>query len=207
VEKISLALAEFQDEEDFESKAGLFLSALINNCPESEFVIHTRHLGVKIFYLGLYNTKDITIKGDVGDYLAYSMSGGRITVEGNAGYGAGNTMENGEIIIDGNSDYFLGDRMKGGKITVKGNAGNEAGSNMGNGEIVIDGDGGIYMGVKMKNGKITVKGNSGSYTGAEMENGEIIVNGDELHLAGNIRGGKIYHKGKLVFPKGDENAG
>ena len=241
VERFSIALAEFQGEEDFREKAGYFLSALINNCPDSDFVIHTKHLEKKIEYLGLHNTKNITIDGDAGNVLGREMIGGRITVkgstrdwaglfmkngeiviEGDSGNGLGREMKSGkitvernasrnvgmlmvggEIVIEGNGGEQVGFHMKGGKITVKGNATNLAGYGMESGEIVIDGDCGEDLGNEMEGGKITVKGNGGECVGLGMAGGTIRIDGDYVSLDKNIKGGKIYHKGKLIYPRGD----
>jgi hypothetical protein len=213
VEKFSLALAEFQNEEDFDWKAGVFLSALINNCPDSDFVIYTKHLDGRIDDLGYSNTKNITINGDARDNLGCCMAGGKITVKGNSGAYAGTSMENGEIVINGDSGIWLGFQMKGGKITVNGNAMHMAGRNMENGEIVINGRCGDEVGYYLLGGKITVNGNAGKDVGSRMQGGEIRIEGDYESLAltvsqaHEIKGGKIYHKGKLVFPRGDEDAG
>jgi len=201
VEKFSIALAEFQDTDFFAFKAGLFLSALINNCPESEFVIHTSHLYGIVSFLGFYNKKNISVDGDIGDNLAKYMSGGKITVQGNAGNNAGIQMNGGEIVINGNSDLNPGCRMKGGKITVKGNAEGYAGIDMKNGEIVVEGDCCCCVGDGMKGGKITFKGNAGWRVGEEMAGGEIRLEGEYKSLGRDQKGGKIYHEGKLIFSK------
>ena len=200
VEKISIVLARFQDKSQFTWKAGLFLSALINNCPESDFLIHTQHMDERINGLGIYNTKNIVIEGDAGDYLAEHMSNGTITVRGNAGSAAGAVMKSGEIIINGNCANQLGFAMKGGKITLMQKAGSYVGGRMENGEIVINGNCGDKLGDDMLGGKITVKGNAGDYLGINMEGGEIRIEGEYGHLC-NIQGGKIYHRGMLIDPK------
>jgi formylmethanofuran dehydrogenase subunit C len=196
VEKFSLALAEFQETKAFANKAGFFLSALINNCQDSDFIIHTKHLK-RIGYLGANNTKNITVDGDAGNCLAVIMSCGRISVDGNVGDGAGERLEGGEIVINGNSGYELGSNMKGGKITVKGNASPSAGVFMEGGEIFIHGASGVFLGGYMKGGKITVKGNAGEAAGNGMTSGELHIEGDYESL-GDVRGGKIYYKGRLL---------
>jgi hypothetical protein len=207
VEKFGIALAEFQDMEHFALKAGYFLSALINNCPDGDFVVHTGHLDREIGFLGLFNTKNITIEGDAGGTLGYRMESGRIIVEGNANGAAGTSMKAGEIVINGDAAQTLGQGMKGGKITVRGNSLSHAGWLMENGEVVICGNSGNALGGSMKGGKITVRGNAGNSVGIAMTGGQILVEGDCGSLADNIRGGKIFHKGKLIFPKGDGDAG
>jgi len=65
VETFSLALAEFQDEKHFSSDAGVFLNVLIDNGKDSDYVIHTLHLGQKIDGLGFENKKNIIVNGDL----------------------------------------------------------------------------------------------------------------------------------------------
>ncbi|MDD5172000.1 MAG: hypothetical protein PHF60_03100 [Candidatus ainarchaeum sp.] len=104
VEKFSLVLAEFQDENDFSEKAGMFLSALINNCNDKEFVIHTTHLAEPISYLGYGNERIITVKGNAGGDVGAYMQGGEIHIEGklvSTGFDIhGKIFLNGELIID-----------------------------------------------------------------------------------------------------------
>src|SRR5208283_402917 len=89
VEDFSMVLAEFQGEENFSNKAGLFLSALINNCKEDGFLIHTVQLAKPIHSFGFRNTKNIAIDGDIGDVVGEEMVKGAITVKGNAGGSTG----------------------------------------------------------------------------------------------------------------------
>jgi hypothetical protein len=119
VEKFSVALAEFQNEDHFRLAAGLFLSALINNCKDNDFVINTGHFSEGIDALGYKNTKNLTVVGDVGNFLGDSMQCGTITVEGNAGGVVGAWMTGGEIHIDGSYRY-LSENIISGKIYHKG---------------------------------------------------------------------------------------
>jgi formylmethanofuran dehydrogenase subunit C len=77
---------------------------------------------------------------------------------------------------------------------------------MENGEIVINGNCGDYPGAAMKGGKLTVKGNAGKETGRGMFSGEIHIEGDFTSLGERIYGGRIYHKGKRIFPEEDNDA-
>jgi hypothetical protein len=120
VESFSLALVEFQKEYEFSFKAGLFLSALINNCKDSEFVIHTSHLDESIDDLGYENIKDIIVEGDVGVGFGTGMKGGIIMVKGNAGALLGTDMEGGSITLKGNAGKWLANDMKGGEIHLYG---------------------------------------------------------------------------------------
>jgi hypothetical protein len=108
VELFSVAMAEFKDEECFEFKAGIFLSALVNNGQETEYTIHTRHLG-EIPHLGFRNRdKEINVDGDCARCLGTEMSGGILRIFGNAGVEVGYQTfggpgRTGEIHIEG--DY------------------------------------------------------------------------------------------------------
>jgi len=278
VEKFSVALIEFEDEEHFGEKAGLFISALINGCKDEQYKIHTRHLkGWDINYLGYKNTKGIIVEGNVGAALGMYMEDGQITVNGDVLDAAGHTlrggtitingkgrgrlgthMEGGSIVLNGNATACAGELMKGGSIIVRGNGGREVGKMMENGTITIEGDAGHSVGAYLEGGCITVKGDAGDYVGLYMSGGAIAVNGNaagyvgkhmrqgtitiggdaeqavgwemaggvvrvkgnagkdfgvfmsggEIHLEGDyedladdIRGGKIYHKGKLIVDK------
>jgi hypothetical protein len=185
VEKFVVALVEFQDEDNFRYKAGFFISALINNCKDNDFVINVRHLTKKIGYLGYQNTKNITVSGDVGVQLGRNMECGSITVEGNA-------------------DIIVGESMKGGSIFVKGSAA-AVGAGMKNGRITVEGDVELGLGSNMTGGTIEVKGNAGQWMGTGMLGGEIHIEGECESLPDRIAGGKIYHKGKLIYPKGEGN--
>ena len=179
VEKFSLVLAEFQDEENFPNRAGAFLSALINNGKDTDYIIHTQHLGKKIHSIGRANTKRITVNGAVGNTIGSEMKSGSITVNGDVGYAVGEAMECGKITVNGDAGYGVGWGMEGGIIIVNGNAGDEVGGAMSGGSITVNGTAGVRAGETMKNGQIHLEGKYES-------------------LASNIKGGKIYHKGKLI---------
>jgi len=115
VEKLSLAMAELQDEKGFEVMAGFFLSALINKGPDGCYVLHVNHLKVPLGNLCVNNVKDVTIEGDVGFGLGCEMKKGVIRVEGNADSLTGDGMRGGEIHVDG-TVRNLGQDLRGGKI-------------------------------------------------------------------------------------------
>jgi len=161
VENFSLALAEFQRETYFPEKAGFFLSALINNSRDADFVIHTRHLSQRIDNLGYGNTKNITVEGNAGYAVGYAMKGGTITVNGNADFVLGFGMKAGAIIVNGNAGSDIGWGMQGGAITVNGNAEAGVGDVMFGGEIHLNGKhkglGNRILGGKIyHNGKLIV---------------------------------------------------
>lgn len=220
VEKFSIALAEFQDEEKFYEKAGMFLSVLINNGKDSDYIIHTSHLVWGPNNLGCRNRKNIIVKGKLGSHagremeggtiivegdvdlsLGFSMKGGRIVVKGNAPYGTGVYMEGGTIIVEGNAGDTIGSHMKGGTIIIKGNAGSSVGPNMDGGTIIVEGDAGDYVGYSFHSYHNYGRSDKLGATGA-MEGGEIHILGDVGDTIYEfIKGGKIYHKGKLIVNK------
>jgi hypothetical protein len=201
VEGFSLALGELQDEEDFTKKAGLFLSALINNGKDSGYVIHTKHLAEPLILLGYFNEKNIIVNGDGGDCVGFKMENGSITVKGDASSDVGYGIKKGSIIIGGNAGYKVGSNMDGGSIIVGGNAGDRVGYCMTFGSITVNGNAFHNVGWEMKCGSISVKGNAGEGVGIFAKGGEIRLEGDYGGLSEDIRGGRIYHKGKLIFPK------
>jgi hypothetical protein len=123
VEKFSLILAEFQGQKHFYEKAGLFLSALINNGKDSDYVIHTLHLSVRIALLGYENTKNITVNGDLDHDVGLVMQSGSITVNGNVGDSCGNMMRGGTITIEGDAGREVGSKMVRGSIYLNGHYG------------------------------------------------------------------------------------
>jgi hypothetical protein len=197
IENFSIALAEFQEDDGFNSFAGLLLSVLVNNGKEVDYVIHTAHLSVPIWYLGYENTKNITVKGNVGGAIGRNMQGGTITVEGNAGCQAGEHMRSGTLIVRGNADNQAGFGMTGGTLIVQGNAGYQVGWSMGGGEIIVKGNAGNAVGHAMDGGVITVVGNAGDDIGEYSMGGEIHFEGRIGSIYEYTRC-KIFHPGKLI---------
>jgi len=181
VEAFSLALSGSLEEKYFSENAGMFLSALINNCKESSFVIHTTHLG-EIEHIGYKNTKEIVVRGDAGQYLGNSMICGTISVNGNTDGMCGNEMENGTIIVEGNASYGVGCLMVGGTLIVKKDTDHNVGQ-------------------FMRGGSIIVEGFADENIGREMEGGEIHLNGTYGSIYHMIFGGRIFHKDERIFPK------
>ena len=119
VEKFSLAMMEFQGAKSVSYKTGLFLSALINNGKENDYVIHTTHLDARIALIGHRNTKNITVEGDAGMWCGFEMEGGSIIVRGDAGNWCGYLMKGGSIHVDGEIGRISDDIIHG-KIFHKG---------------------------------------------------------------------------------------
>ncbi len=181
VEKFSLALANFEQEPDFKSKAGHFLSALINNGLDSDYVVHTDHLSLKMDYLGFKNQKNILVNGSVRDNL-------------------GRQMVEGSIVLNGDTENDAGYVMIGGVITINGNTGNWTGIYMRGGEIILNGNASAFVGDSMQNGVIHVLGNAGLTVGNKMRGGEIHLDGTYQSISREPYEGKIFHKGKLIRP-------
>jgi hypothetical protein len=201
VENFSLVLIDFQDEENFSLKAGLFLSALINNGEESYYNIHTQHLKTQLECLGYMNTKNIMINGDAGCSVGRGMKGGSITVKGNVGEMAGLSMKGGNITVKGNAGNKVGQFMKSGSVTINGNVWHDIGHCMYDGSIIVKGNAGDRVGHGMTDGSITVEGNVKNYVGHFMRGGEIHIQGDLEGISYAFQRGKIFHKGKLIVDK------
>jgi glutamate synthase domain-containing protein 3 len=96
--------------------------------------------------------------------------------------------------------HLLGYRLPEGKrLIVEGNCGDFVGAALEGGEIVVQGNTGNWTGVGLKRGKITVEGNTGERTGEWMEDGEVHVGG-RIGSLGQVRGGKVYARERLVAP-------
>lgn len=163
VEKFSILLADFKEFKDklnrngkysgFGDMAGFFLSALINNGKDREYRIITQHLELDIWWLGVENTKNIRIEGNVMN-PGFRMKSGTIIVEGDVKDHVGQLMEGGNITVEGNA-HAAGVHMKGGKLHIKGNI--ETISMMEGGEIHVEGDIG-RIDHSINGGKIYLKG-------------------------------------------------
>jgi len=201
IERFSISLAEFQNEENFPIKAGLYLSALMNASEDTGFVIHTAHLGGSIENLGYHNSKDIKIDGHAGNGIGYDMHAGSIIVDGDAGGYVGAWMNGGSIIVKGDATDTAGTGMEGGAITIEGDALGWVGNKMRDGTITINGNAAYYAGSLMAGGTIIVNGHAGIEIGQEMEGGKLILNGGYGDISRHIRGGMIFLGEKLIFPK------
>lgn len=118
IELFSIRLVEFQEVNLFPARVGFFLSALINNCADSDYILHLSHLAEPVYYLGTDNTKNIHVIGSVGDRLADRMISGSIIVDGNAGRKTAYALHGGTVRVNGNVKE-LG-RMVGGRVFIGG---------------------------------------------------------------------------------------
>jgi formylmethanofuran dehydrogenase subunit C len=212
IEKFSVALGEYAGSDDFPGRAGYFLSCLINNGQDGDYTIHTNQIHDKegIHFIGLRNTKNITVIGAAMHFAGFRMRGGRLIVEGNVYWSVGDGMENGEIIVNGFGGYYAGSGMNGGLLAINGSVSGNAGNKMRGGHILIRDDAGEDLGKYMKGGKITVMGRSWHSIGP-IEGGEIHIHGEERGGISvflkrdrkiDYRCGKIFHKGELIYPEG-----
>ncbi|MEW6036367.1 MAG: hypothetical protein AB1529_07175 [Candidatus Micrarchaeota archaeon] len=127
-------------------RAGLFVSALVNNGSGSDYALCLDHLEWKVSMLGYRNMRALSVKGD-------------------AGAGAGYEMLEGSLKIDGCAGDFLACRMEGGVLVLNGDAGRQAAWGIIGGEVHVDGG-------------IETLGTPGHGSG------------------------RIFHKGRMVWPNG-----
>ena len=120
VEDFSIVLAGFQGGEFFPTKAGLCLSALINNGDEDDYVVHTTAFAEPIISIGYRNTKNITVEGNAGHYVGDEMEAGKIIVNGNVGDDVGWYMKGGSITVVGDAGYSVGGHMSDGELRING---------------------------------------------------------------------------------------
>ena len=116
----STALVKHQELSDFYFTAGCFLSALINHSPDGEFRLNLQPISTEIVFLCAFNTKKVTIIGDLGHQIGDSMESGELVIHGNALFWLGSAMKGGTIRLFGNTN-MVGADMRGGEIFVNGN--------------------------------------------------------------------------------------
>lgn len=140
IQKFCTYLKKYEDEHNFEGKAGFFLNALINQCIGYDITVVTSHLNSPLGYIGYRNNgKRITVKGSLGGSTGQEMKKGRIHVIGSTGLFTGEMMEGGEIVVEHDAGPSTGYRMRGGIIRVDGEIGERYGQNMEGGRIYHNG--------------------------------------------------------------------
>jgi formylmethanofuran dehydrogenase subunit C len=180
VAKFSMMLKECEQEPRFSKKAGLFLSAAINNGSEGRYTVYAGALVKSFDCFGYRNSKDIAVIGDLGRMSAGGMERGSIVIHGKAGESLGycnNRMRGGTIVVKGDTGGVVGYYMEGGEIIIDGDA-KDCGQSMSGGRITIGGDVSGDVGKFLQEGTITVLGDAKGYVGSNMEGGEIIVEGN-----------------------------
>jgi hypothetical protein len=87
-------------------------------------------------------------------------------------------------------------------ITVEGDVGDGIGILMHDGMLVVNGDALQAAGDGLIGGKLVINGFAGHGVGVRMRNGEIHLESDYENLQFIPEGGKIFHKGQLIWPTG-----
>ena len=134
---------------------------------------------------------DITIKGNIGDYVGLLNSGARIIVKGDAGNFTGDNSWDGEIIVEGNTGYGTGIYSYGGTLVVYGDAGDAAGQLFKGGVLIVKGNVGDIVGLYMVGGEIVVVGDAGRELGDYMIRGAIYLRGEYKSLGHNTKYDKL----------------
>jgi formylmethanofuran dehydrogenase subunit C len=194
IEAFCLLLSDFQDKEGFSNYAGIFLSALMHNGKDDEYVINIRHLDAKLNFISIFRQMNVTIEGDVDSSIGRRLKGGTLIIAGDVGPCLGEYMEEGDILVHGNADAKVGHSMSGGRITVHGSVRRHAGYYMRGGLIDVKGNAFINLGKGMSGGRILL-GGDGHDIGDRMTGGEIIVDGNARSIGTHMKGGEIHVKG------------
>lgn len=98
LQEFLFAIKDFEEERNFVC-CGMFISALINAMPILDVDINLSHLDSSIHFIGMCNTKNLTINGNVGCGSGRGMLGGRITINGTASFTDPALLESGKIIV------------------------------------------------------------------------------------------------------------
>jgi formylmethanofuran dehydrogenase subunit C len=179
---------------------GVFLNSLIKYGRDSEYYLPLMHLPFEIRLLG-NNTagKNIVIDGGSVSDIGIGMWGGRIEARGARVGDLGRILSGGEIVIDGDAAEPIGGKMGSGRIVVKGNVRPNPLKTYQ--ESAFDEvSAGFGTGFLMTGGTIIIEGNALADIGHWMKGGEIHI-GRGFESIGDVKAGKIYHKGKLIVDK------
>ncbi len=184
------------------TESGLFFSALINmhyNLHKDDSTQILYNVNFEKHHQVLYGIDGPTLSG-----IGYYLNGATINIQGNVGDFLGYHMSSGKIIVIGNANDAVGAYMSGGLIHIIGDGKDYVGFQMNEGEIIIEKNVGEHLGQKMFGGKIMINGDSKRYIGQYMKGGEMYIEGT-LKKKGFTHGaqkGTIFHKGKKVFYDG-----
>ncbi len=186
-------LSALQEQKDFSTRAGLFLSAAVNAGSEERYSLRISHLHARIDFLAWRCKKQLSVEGDVGDFFAANADGAHVKLNGSAGdclaYKARAEISVTKDVGDYAAQYF-----RTGDLHIMGNAGDYLASRMGTIDpytygdahpaiIVVKGSVGDNPGEFMKYGLITIRGDAGERVGLMKESGvEIYVNGQPKSL-------------------------
>jgi hypothetical protein len=86
------------------------------------------------------------------------------------------------------------------ELIVHGSLGVMTAISMEGGNLIVKGDVENHCGFYMKGGRVIIEGNAHYFVGERMKGGEIHVGG-EIGSIGDVKAGKIFHKGRLIVDK------
>jgi len=132
-----------------------------------------------------FESGDVTIEGNSGDYLGVVNAGATIRVTENAGRYLGDNMTDGLVIVEGDAGYGVGQYCYGGTIVIKGNAGDFTAVMNKGATIIIDGNVGDEVATYMLAGDLVVVGDAGKNLGNYLIRGNIYVGGEWASLGHN----------------------
>ena len=190
-------LARYPDFSGHDGTFGSFITAMMQKSEDSDFLVWLPETNEEMI-IGNENEKNVIIYDSIYSTVFPEMKKGKAEVFGNVRT-VGKGMVSGEIIVHGRSFGWVGPDMEGGRIIVEEKA-ETVGCGMKGGEAIIYGDCGHEVGRCMSGGKVHIHGNVRHLGTDRTTGGEIHVDGDYITL-GDIKGGKIYHKGKLIIDR------
>jgi formylmethanofuran dehydrogenase subunit C len=136
VEAFSRGMHRLEKRPQFLTRAGIFLSALINSGREIFYRVDLTRMGAAN-KLGYRNCKKVRAVGNVGAHAGVeSDPTGVLMVDGNAGYGAG-AWSSGTLVIRDNAGDMLGLGAQAGQVEAFGSAGKYTGHLLNGGHVYV----------------------------------------------------------------------
>jgi glutamate synthase domain-containing protein 3 len=132
-----------------------------------------------------FNSGEVIIRGDSGDYLGVLNDGATIRVEENAGRYLADNMTQGTVVVEGDAGYGVGAYCYGGIIVVKGNAGDFTAVMNKGASIIVEGNVGDEVATYMLAGDLVIVGNAGKNLGNYLIRGNIYIGGEWESLGHN----------------------
>jgi len=132
-----------------------------------------------------FESGEVIIEGDGGDYLGVLNDGATIRVEENAGRYLADNMTRGTVIVEGDAGYGVGAYCYGGTAVVKGNAGDFTAVMNKGATIIVRGNVGDEVATYMLAGDLVVVGNAGRSLGNYLIRGNIYIGGEWQSLGHN----------------------
>jgi len=81
---------------------GIFIGAMIETSKDNDYQIFTVKGNTLIDLIGFNNSKNITVRGNIGRYAGKEMKDGNLIIHGNPSGNIGDNMRDGKIIVNGN---------------------------------------------------------------------------------------------------------